>query len=133
MFSSKIKILLPALFLYVFCVLSLAQEGDYAAELEYEIIYEIELPRLSVKGFFVNNTAEPVEAEYILKVSASGGTNTAVSEQKGNFNASAMERLLLSESGMNIEESAEYNISLEIKNESEILAVKSLNIKGQEF
>lgn len=133
MFSSKIKILFPVLLLFALCSVSFAQEADYAAELEYEIIYEIELPRLSVKGFFVNNTAEPVEAEYLLKVFKSGDSNKAVSEQKGNFNASAMERLLLSESGMNIDESAEYSIFLEIKSESAILAVKSLNIKGQEF
>jgi len=133
MFSSKIKFLFTALFLFGFWEINPAQEADYTAELEYEITYEIELPRLNVKGFFVNNTTEPVEAEYLLKVSKTGDSNKAVSEQKGPFSATAMERLLLSESGMNIDESAEYTIILEIKNGSEILAVKSLNIKGQEF
>ncbi|RPI67821.1 MAG: hypothetical protein EHM47_15270 [Ignavibacteriales bacterium] len=112
---------------------SSAQESDYLAELEYEIEYEIELPKLKVKGFFVNNTTETFEAEYLLKVQKNSGSGKADSDQKGTFKSAPMEKIFLSESIMNISEDAEYNITLEIKNGLLTIAEKSINIKGQEF
>jgi len=117
----------------IICNKGYAQESDYLAELEYEIEYEIELPKLKVKGFFVNNTTETFEAEYLLKVQKSSGSGKADSDQKGTFKSTPMEKIFLSESIMNISEDAEYNITLEIKNGLLTIAEKSINIKGQEF
>ena len=133
LFKINITVIIIVGFLFITHDRDFAQESDYLAEIEYELDYEIELPKLKVKGFFINNTTEEFEAEYDLKVQKNSGSGKADSDQIGNFNATPMEKVFLSESVMNISEDAEYEITLEIKKKNQVIAIKSINLKGQEF
>jgi hypothetical protein len=126
-----------ALLLNIFLIISLfsgntfSQEKDYVAKIEYES--NLGESQIRIRGYFINQTADTIEVDYILQVQKISSSGNAVSDQKGTVKGFPGEKIFLSESGMNIDKNAIYIITLQIKNEEHILADASLSLTGNEF
>jgi hypothetical protein len=101
----------------------------YSARIEIRITDQ----KLDISGKFVNNTDESPDFTYKLTTKKSGKSGTSSNVQSGKFKAVANSEILVSNVGLDFDESNEYIIILEVYSGSILIAEDSITSSGKDI
>ncbi len=99
------------------------QEGPLIAKID--IIQSAE--KLEVIGKFINNSDSTLSIEYKMKTDKISQSGTSLSTQSGKDTSEPFSELILNKVGLNIDEDMQYNITIKVYSEGELISTDSLN------